>query len=142
MDKKPSLLELQTKAIENGPLARNGGGGAYNHDLFWAELAAPKDSGKPSAALAKAIDESFGSMEKMQEQFGSDATTVFGSGWAWLCVTKDKKLAIAKTPNQDNPLMEGSAAGAVMFPILGLDVWEHAYYLDYQNRRPEYIKAF
>jgi len=138
----PSLLELQTKAIEAGPLARNGGGGAYNHDLFWAEMTSPSKSGKPSAALAKAIDDSFCSFEKMQEEFAAASTTVFGSGWGWLCVTKDKKLAIVKTPNQDNPLMEGSAAGEVMYPILGLDVWEHAYYLDYQNRRPEYIKAF
>ena len=105
-------------------------------------MTSPSKSGKPSAALAKAIDDSFGSFEKMQEEFSAASTTVFGSGWAWLAVTKDKKLKIAKTPNQDNPLMEGSAAGEIMYPILGLDVWEHAYYLDYQNRRPEYIKAF
>jgi Fe-Mn family superoxide dismutase len=142
MATKPSLLELQTKAISAGPLARNGGGGAYNHDMFWDEMTSPKNSGKPSANLAKAIDDSFGSFEEMQAKFGDAATTQFGSGWAWLCVTKDKKLAVTKTPNQDNPLMEGSAAGEVMYPILGLDVWEHAYYLDYQNRRPEYIKAF
>lgn len=142
MDVKPSLLELQKNAISAGPLARNGGGGAYNHDLFWAEMCAPKDSGKPSAALSAAIDSSFGSFDKMKEAFSDASTKVFGSGWAWLCVTSDKKLTIVSTPNQDNPLMEGSAAGAVMYPILGLDVWEHAYYLDYQNRRPEYISAF
>eukprot|EP00613_Pedinella_sp_CCMP2098_P011077 CAMPEP_0171658308 /NCGR_PEP_ID=MMETSP0990-20121206/42859_1 /TAXON_ID=483369 /ORGANISM="non described non described, Strain CCMP2098" /LENGTH=273 /DNA_ID=CAMNT_0012239467 /DNA_START=14 /DNA_END=836 /DNA_ORIENTATION=- len=142
MDAKPSLLELQKNAISAGPLARNGGGGAYNHDLFWAEMGPSKEKSAPTAALAGAINESFGSMEEMQKKFGESSTKVFGSGWAWLCVTKDKKLTIVSTPNQDNPLMEGSAAGAVMYPILGLDVWEHAYYLDYQNRRPEYIGAF
>lgn len=142
MAEKPSLLELQKNAISAGPLARNGGGGAYNHDMFWAEMCAPKNSGAPSKELAAAIDASFGSFDKMKEEFGDASTKVFGSGWAWLAVTSDKKLKIVSTPNQDNPLMEGSAAGAIMYPILGLDVWEHAYYLDYQNRRPEYIGAF
>ncbi|CAM9905069.1 unnamed protein product, partial [Ectocarpus sp. 12 AP-2014] len=135
----PSLLELQKDAIKTG--VRNAGGGHYNHCLFWNTLCNHESSGAPSAKLAKAIDEAFGSMDEMKAQFGTTAAGVFGSGWAWLGCTPDGKLAITGTPNQDNPLMEG-AAGTAMVPILGLDVWEHAYYLKYQNRRPEYISAF
>jgi Fe-Mn family superoxide dismutase len=142
MKSPPSLLELQKGAISAGPLARNGGGGAYNHDLFWAEMCAPKDSGAPSSALAAAIDKSFGSFDKMKEEFNTKAAGCFGSGWAWLAVNGKKEIKIVTTPNQDNPLMEGSSVGEIMYPILGIDVWEHAYYLDYQNRRPEYINSW
>ncbi|CAM9312875.1 unnamed protein product [Discosporangium mesarthrocarpum] len=135
----PSVLDLQKDAISTG--VRNAGGGHYNHCLFWNTLTSAESSGKPSAALTKAIDTAFGDTEKMKTEFNAAAAGVFGSGWAWLGVTKDGKLAITSTPNQDNPLMEG-ASGTPMFPILGLDVWEHAYYLKYQNRRPEYIGAF
>eukprot|EP00904_Undaria_pinnatifida_P002049 jgi/Undpi1/11845/HiC_scaffold_4.g01544.m1 len=137
----PSVLELQKDAIKTGGGVRNAGGGHYNHCLFWNTLCNHASSGSPSGKLAAAIDESFGSMDAMKEQFGAAAAGVFGSGWAWLGCTADGKLAITGTPNQDNPLMDGAACTA-MFPILGLDVWEHAYYLKYQNRRPEYISAF
>jgi Fe-Mn family superoxide dismutase len=113
---------------------RNQGGGHANHTLFWQTLK-KNENGKPTGELAKAIDKTFGSFAKFQEQFGDAATKVFGSGWAWL-VWHNKKLAIESTPNQDSPLMTGAT------PLLGIDVWEHAYYLKYQNRRPEYIKAF
>ena len=139
MRSPPSLVQLQKSAIKAGPLARNGGGGAYNHDLFWQELGPPATNGAPSVALAAAIDQSFGSMEAFQQQFSEAATKLFGSGW--VCVTKDKKLVIVTTKNQDNPLMDGWG-GVSVFPILGIDVWEHAYYLDYNNRRPEYVAAF
>jgi Fe-Mn family superoxide dismutase len=113
---------------------RNNGGGHANHSLFWRTLK-KSENGKPSGDLAKAIDSSFGSFEKFQEQFGTAATKVFGSGWAWL-VSRDGKLTVEATPNQDSPLFTGAT------PLLGLDVWEHAYYLKYQNRRADYIKAF
>ncbi|MDQ3624236.1 MAG: superoxide dismutase [Verrucomicrobiota bacterium] len=113
---------------------RNHGGGHANHALFWQTLK-KNEKGKPAGELAKAIDKAFGSVSKFQEDFAAAATKVFGSGWAWL-VWRDKKLAIESTPNQDSPLSSGGT------PLLGLDVWEHAYYLKYQNRRPEYIKAF
>lgn len=113
---------------------RNNAGGHANHSLFWKLL--KKGGSKPNGDLAEAIKSSFGSMEEFEKQFDEAASKVFGSGWAWLVVTPDKKLAIESTPNQDSPLMKGQT------PLLGLDVWEHAYYLHYQNRRPEYIKAF
>ncbi len=113
---------------------RNHGGGVYNHNLFW-QVMAPSKGQKPSEKLAKAIDESFGSFEKFQEAFNTAAKTRFGSGWAWLLVTKDGKLKVTSSANQDVPLNEGR-------PILTLDVWEHAYYLHYQNRRPDYVGAF
>jgi Fe-Mn family superoxide dismutase len=113
---------------------RNNGGGHYNHTLFW-EIMSPNGGGEPTNELANAINEAFGSFEKMKEEFAKAATTRFGSGWAWLIVDGGK-LAITSTPNQDNPLMEGKT------PILGLDVWEHAYYLKYQNKRPDYISAW
>ena len=121
---------------------RNQGGGHWNHDFFWKTLAPAKTSGKPSAALATAIDTAFGSMEAFKKSFGEAATKRFGSGWAWL-IAQDGKLKITSTPNQDNPLMQGIVPAADLgTPLLGLDVWEHAYYLHYQNRRPEYIAAW
>ncbi|EPD53589.1 superoxide dismutase [Mn] [Paenisporosarcina sp. HGH0030] len=113
---------------------RNNGGGHANHSLFW-ELLSPNGGGNPSGALAEAIDAKFGGFESFKEEFAKAATTRFGSGWAWLSV-KNGELELTSTPNQDSPIMEGST------PILGLDVWEHAYYLNYQNRRPDYIGAF
>lgn len=119
---------------------RNNGGGHYNHSLFWT-IMGPKSGGKPTGKIAEAITKAFGSFEKFQEQFAAAGTGRFGSGWAWACVKEDKTLCICSTPNQDNPLMKGlvDCAGT---PVLGLDVWEHAYYLNYQNRRPDYIAAW
>jgi Fe-Mn family superoxide dismutase len=114
---------------------RNNGGGYANHNLFW-ETMGPDAGGAPTGDLAAAIDDAFGSFTAFKEQFAKAATTRFGSGWAWLYVGRDGKLAIGSTPNQDTPLMEGNT------PLLGLDVWEHAYYLNYQNRRPDYITAW
>jgi superoxide dismutase, Fe-Mn family len=114
---------------------RNNGGGHANHSLFW-QIMSPNGGGEPSGELAEAINQTFGSFDKFKEEFTKAATTRFGSGWAWLIVKKDGSLAVTSTPNQDSPLMDGDT------PILGLDVWEHAYYLKYQNRRPDYIKAF
>lgn len=113
---------------------RNNGGGHANHSLFW-EVISPNGGGQPTGDLAAAIDSKFGSFENFKEEFSKAATTRFGSGWAWL-VVNNGELEVTSTPNQDNPLMEGKT------PVLGLDVWEHAYYLNYQNRRPEYINAF
>lgn len=117
---------------------RNNGGGHYNHSLFW-EIISPKGGGKPSGDLAKALDKTFGSFDKFKEQFSNAAANRFGSGWAWLCVSEGS-LKVCSTPNQDNPIMDVSECKGA--PILGLDVWEHAYYLNYQNRRPDYIAAF
>jgi Fe-Mn family superoxide dismutase len=114
---------------------RNNGGGHSNHTLFW-QILSPNGGGEPSGALADAINSTFGSFDKFKEEFAAQAAGRFGSGWAWLIVDKDGKLAVTSTPNQDTPVMDGNT------PILGLDVWEHAYYLKYQNRRPEYINAF
>lgn len=113
---------------------RNNGGGHANHSLFWT-LLSPNGGGAPKGALAEAIDKKFGSLDKFKDEFATAAKTRFGSGWAWLVLDKGE-LAIMSTPNQDSPLMEGKT------PLLGLDVWEHAYYLNYQNRRPDYISAF
>lgn len=118
---------------------RNNGGGFYNHNLFW-NIMAPNAGGTPSGDLGAAIDRDFGSFEEFKAQFAKAGATQFGSGWAWLCVHKGGKLEVCATPNQDNPLMPGMACQG--FPILGMDVWEHAYYLNYQNRRPDYIEAF
>mmetsp|Transcript_36658 Transcript_36658/g.57256 ORF Transcript_36658/g.57256 Transcript_36658/m.57256 type:complete len:285 (+) Transcript_36658:25-879(+) len=141
IDGKKGLLEIQKEAIKTSAAVRNNGGGYYNHGLFFDEMISAKDSGAPSPALAKAIDDAFGSMDKMKEQFGAAAAGRFGSGWAWLGVGEGDKLVIVSTPNQDNPLMEGYD-GPKCIPILGLDVWEHAYYLKYQNRRPDYIEQW
>ncbi len=126
-------LDMDNKAV------RNNGGGFYNHSLFW-KVMSPNGGGKPSGDLAKAIDSAFGSFDAFKEKFSEAAKTQFGSGWAWLCVHKGGKLEICSTPNQDNPLMPGVGCGGT--PILGLDVWEHAYYLKYQNKRPDYVGAF
>ncbi|MGJ1204278.1 superoxide dismutase [Sphingobacterium lactis] len=118
---------------------RNNGGGAFNHAMFWTLLHAPKTDNKPTGSLLAAINKDFGSFEKFKEEFAKAATTQFGSGWAWLVVA-DGKLKVGGTPNQDNPLMKGVKLQGK--PILGLDVWEHAYYLKYQNKRPDYIGNF
>jgi Fe-Mn family superoxide dismutase len=133
-----SLLDLIHNISKYTPAIRNNGGGHWNHTFFWG-IMGPNAGGQPMGALMDAIVASFGSFDAMKEQFNSAATTRFGSGWAWLIV-HDHKLVITSTPNQDNPLMDiAEVKGA---PILGLDVWEHAYYLHYQNRRPDYIGAF
>ena len=122
---------------DNGAV-RNNGGGFWNHNLFWACMS-PNGGGQPSGALGEAIDRDFGSFDAFKDAFAKAAATRFGSGWAWLCVV-DGKLEVCSSANQDNPLMPGVGCGG--HPILGLDVWEHAYYLNYQNRRPDYINAF
>ena len=122
-----------------GPV-RNNGGGHYNHSLFW-DILTPGGASAPSGDLAAAIDSDLGGLDKFKEAFSNAAATRFGSGWAWLSRKADGKLCVCSTPNQDNPLMEG-VAECPGTPILGLDVWEHAYYLNYQNRRPDYISAF
>ena len=124
-------------ACADKPAVRNNGGGFYNHTLFW-EVMSPSGGGTPNGDLSSAIDSAFGSFEGFKDTFSKAAATRFGSGWAWLCVT-DGKLEVCSTPNQDNPVMGEGCEGT---PILALDVWEHAYYLNYQNRRPDYIKAF
>jgi len=126
--------------ISKYPVAvRNNGGGFYNHNLFW-EILSPKGGGKPGGDLLDAIKKDFGSFEQFQQTFSNAAITRFGSGWAWLVKKQDGRLIVSSTPNQDNPLMDVSEIKG--FPVLGLDVWEHAYYLKYQNRRPAYIEAF
>ena len=135
---KKSLEDI-IKSISKAPAAiRNNGGGHWNHTFFW-EVMGPKKSAAPTGAVADAINGQFGSLDKFKEEFAKAATTRFGSGWAWL-VAKGGKLAIGSTPNQDNPLMDVSDFKGT--PILGLDVWEHAFYLNYQKKRPDYIKAF
>ncbi|MGC6567249.1 MAG: superoxide dismutase [Akkermansiaceae bacterium] len=135
-----SLVDLQAK-IADVPALRNNGGGHFNHSLFW-QVIAPGGASAPSGDLAAAIDAAFGSFDAFKEEFAKAGATRFGSGWAWLGVKADGTLGVCSTPNQDNPLM-GEAAGVCdCAPILGLDVWEHAYYLNYQNRRPDYIAAF
>ena len=139
--------ELEGKSIEdilenldmNNGSVRNNGGGYFNHSLFW-EIMSPNGGGLPIGELADAINNSFESFENFKDTFSTAAKTRFGSGWAWLCVHKGGKLEVCSTPNQDNPLMPGVACKGT--PILGLDVWEHAYYLNYQNRRPDYVNAF
>ena len=120
---------------------RNNAGGHVNHSFFW-KVIAPGGAKAPSGDLAAAIDEAFGSFAAFKEAFGKAATTRFGSGWAWLCKKADGSLAVCSSANQDNPLMGSNFGGCGSTPILGLDVWEHAYYLNYQNRRPDYIAAF
>ncbi|MBM3165169.1 MAG: superoxide dismutase [Bacteroidetes bacterium] len=131
-----SIEEILSNCMDT-PAVRNNGGGFWNHNLFW-EIMSPNGGGKPSGELAQAIDAAFGSFEGFKDAFAKAATTRFGSGWAWLCVSHGS-LEVCSTANQDNPLMGEGCQGT---PILGLDVWEHAYYLNYQNRRPDYIEAF
>lgn len=138
--------DMAGKTIENilinldktNAAVRNNGGGFYNHNLFWTVMS-PNGGGEPKGELAEAIDRDFGNFEEFKGKFSKAGATQFGSGWAFLCV-KDGKLEVCGTPNQDNPLMPGVGCGGT--PILGMDVWEHAYYLHYQNRRPDYIQAF
>jgi Fe-Mn family superoxide dismutase len=134
-----SLEELMKNISKISPAVRNNGGGHFNHSLFWTVIK-PNGGGNPTGAIAEVIDKTFGSYDKMKEEFTKAATTRFGSGWAWLCVKADKSICICSSPNQDNPTMDISECPGT--PILGLDVWEHAYYLHYQNRRPDYIAAF
>ena len=129
---------LNTLDMSNGAV-RNNGGGFYNHSLFWTVMN-PDNKGELSGDLKNAIMEAFGSFDAFKDTFSNAAATQFGSGWAWLCVLPGGKVEVCSTPNQDNPLMPGVTCGGT--PILGLDVWEHAYYLNYQNRRPDYINAF
>ena len=139
--------DLASKSIEDilanvssaGAGVRNNGGGFYNHSLFWTVMS-PNGGGTPSGELAEAINSAFGSFDSFKDAFSKAAATQFGSGWAWLSVKKGGAVAVTSTPNQDNPLMD--VVDQEGTPILGLDVWEHAYYLNYQNRRPDYIEAF
>lgn len=131
-----TLEELVAGAGKISPAVRNNGGGHWNHSFFWELLSA--NGGKPSGKLAEAINSTFGSLEALQEKINTAGATRFGSGWAWLIV-KDGKLEVSSTPNQDNPLMDVAEVKGV--PVLGIDVWEHAYYLKYQNKRPDYLKA-
>ncbi|MBU2019851.1 MAG: superoxide dismutase [Bacteroidetes bacterium] len=130
-------IEDILKSCKDTPAVRNNAGGFYNHNLFW-EVMSPNGGGVPSGDLASAIDSAFGSFDAFKEEFAKAAATRFGSGWAWLCLCEGK-LCVCSTANQDNPIMGEGCKGT---PILGLDVWEHAYYLNYQNRRPDYIAAF
>ena len=142
VENHPELNELTIKQVmsrvsEFGEAVRNSGGGHYNHSLFWRVMAPAEKSGEPSGALLDAIQRDFGSLSAFQERFAEAAATRFGSGWAWLIVDGDGKLSVTSTPNQDNPLMDVVDVRGT--PILGLDVWEHAYYLSYQNRRGAYL---
>jgi len=133
-----SIEDILSNISAHGAGVRNNGGGFYNHDLFW-KVMGPNGGGTPSGDLGAAINRDFGSFEAFKDAFSNAAATQFGSGWAWLCVDNGK-LVVCSTPNQDNPLMDVVDCSGT--PILGLDVWEHAYYLNYQNRRPDYINAF
>ena len=133
-----SIEEILKNLDMNNSAVRNNGGGYYNHCLFW-EIIGPNCGGSPSGKLADAINKDFGSFDEFKSKFSAAAATRFGSGWAWLCVDSDGGLEVCSTANQDNPLMPGECGKT---PILCLDVWEHAYYLNYQNRRPDYIDAF
>jgi Fe-Mn family superoxide dismutase len=133
-----SLEELVANASKISPAVRNNGGGHWNHSFFW-EILGPNGGGQPTGKLSEAINTGFGSLDGLKEKVNAAGTTRFGSGWAWL-VVKDGKLEVTSTPNQDNPLMDVAEVKGT--PVLGIDVWEHAYYLKYQNRRPEYLAAF
>ncbi|GAA0877584.1 superoxide dismutase [Algoriphagus jejuensis] len=138
-DLESKSLEELMKVAGSNTAVRNNGGGHWNHSFFW-NILSPSGGGAPTGELAAAIDAKFGSFDAFKEEFNKAGATRFGSGWAWLCVNESKELCVCSTPNQDNPLMDvAEKKGA---PILGLDVWEHAYYLNYQNRRPDYIAAF
>jgi Fe-Mn family superoxide dismutase len=133
-------IEVILKNMDmNNDALRNNAGGFYNHSLFW-EVMSPNGGGKPSGSLADAIKSAFGSYDVFKDAFSKAAATRFGSGWAWLCVLSGGKVEVCSSANQDNPIMPGIGCGGT--PILGIDVWEHAYYLNYQNRRPDYISAF
>lgn len=134
-----SLEELFSQISSLSPAIRNNGGGHYNHDLFW-NILSPNGGGAPVGTLAKAIEAKFGSFDVFKEEFKKAGLTRFGSGWAWLVAQKDGSVAVSSTPNQDNPLMD--VAEVKGFPVIGLDVWEHAYYLKFQNKRPDYVDAF
>jgi superoxide dismutase, Fe-Mn family len=134
-----SIEDLMANISKLPPAVRNNGGGHWNHAMFW-EIMAPNAGGEPDGDLASKINKNFGSFEEFKKQFAQAAATRFGSGWAWLCVDADDSLFICSTPNQDNPLMD--IADKKGMPILGLDVWEHAYYLNYQNRRPDYVSGW
>jgi len=134
-----SINDILAELDMNNTAVRNNGGGYYNHNLYW-KVMNPEGKGRLSGALAIAVNEAFGSLDGFKDAFSKAAATRFGSGWAWLCVHKGGKVEVCSTPNQDNPLMPGVGCGGT--PILGIDVWEHAYYLNYQNRRPDYINAF
>ena len=139
-DLENETLENIFKDISKYPVAvRNNGGGHYNHTLFWS-IMSPDGGGRPSGKLLEAITAKFGTFEEFQSEFETAAKTRFGSGWAWLCVDDDKSLSVCSSPNQDNPLMDIHNCKGT--PILCLDVWEHAYYLKYQNKRPDYVSAF
>lgn len=138
---KQSLENLLRKVSKHGSAVRNHGGGHYNHSLFWPMLSATAGK-KPVSTLAAAINKKFGSLNRFREEFSQAATAHFGSGWAWLCIDKEGDLFVCTTPNQDNPIMDVVDPSCQGTPILGLDVWEHAYYLQYQNRRSAYIEAF
>jgi len=133
-----SIEDILANCADNAAV-RNNGGGFYNHSLFWTVMS-PNGGGQPSGELADAINAAYGSFDEFKTAFSTAAGTRFGSGWAWLCVHPGGKVEVCSTPNQDNPLMSGIGCGGT--PILGLDVWEHAYYLKYQNRRPDYVSAF
>lgn len=133
-----SLDDLMKENVDNNAV-RNNGGGHWNHSLFWTVMS-PNGGGEPSGALASAINDAYGSFDEFKKEFSNAAATRFGSGWAWLCVHPGGKVEVCSSANQDNPLMPNIGCGGS--PILGLDVWEHAYYLNYQNRRPDYIAAF
>ena len=136
-----TLLSQVSQVSQHGAAVRNNGGGHYNHTLFWTILS-PTGAPAPTGALSEAIKKQFGSFEQFKQAFSAAAATRFGSGWAWLYVDTNGELGICSTPNQDNPLMDVVPAAHRGTPLLGLDVWEHAYYLHYQNRRPDYIAAF
>jgi len=134
-----SIEHILANISKASAAVRNNGGGYYNHNLFW-EVMSPNGGGEPEGALADAIKSTFGSFDEFKTEFSKAAASRFGSGWAWLCVNKEGKLCVCSSANQDNPLMDIAECPGT--PILGLDVWEHAYYLNYQNRRPDYISAF
>lgn len=134
-----SIEEILSGLDMNNGAVRNNGGGFYNHSLFWSVMS-PDGGGAPTGDVAAAINDAFGSYDDFKSEFATAAGTRFGSGWAWLCVHAGGKVEVCSSPNQDNPLMPGVGCGGT--PILGIDVWEHAYYLNYQNRRPDYVQAF
>lgn len=142
-DKNICALIMDLGSVPEGirGAVRNNGGGHFNHSLFWGMMS-PDGGGEPSGDLATAINDAFGSLDGLKDAFKKAALTRFGSGWAWVVADKDGKLSVTSTPNQDNPMMGAAADCCGKMPILGLDVWEHAYYLNYQNRRPDYVDGF